>query len=157
MKSLGIDQSYTHTGMVLLDNSKLEYFNIISSDKNDDIFYRSWWIANTISDIVLSLNPDYVTIEGLSFGSRGNQTRNLSGLQFSIINKLRFDNKFIVHIVAPPTLKKFATGNGKCDKNLMISSLPENVLTSFKEENYKKSTGLTDLADAYWLAKWRVE
>jgi hypothetical protein len=34
----------------------------------------------------------------------------------------------------------------------MINALPEAVKDSFVSSGYKKTTGLTDLTDAYWLS-----
>ena len=57
-------------------------------------------------------------------------------------------------IVPPTTLKKFATGSGKADKNEMIAALPVDVREHFNAQGYKKTTGLTDVADAYWLSTY---
>lgn len=155
MKKSGIDQSYTKTAIVILNDDYLDNFVILSSDKDMDIFTRCWDLTNKISEFVLLHKPDNINIEGISFGSRGDQTRNLSGLQFSIINRLRFVDKFSnINLIAPTTLKKFATGNGRSDKKLMIEALPPDVLDRFKDAGYKRANGLEDLADAYWLAKY---
>lgn len=89
---------------------------------------------------------------------RGNATRDLAGLQFSIITKINFILKRDITIVAPPTLKKSATGTGKASKEEMIDALPKDILEVFtKEKNWKKSRGLTDVTDAYFLARYLID
>ncbi len=89
---------------------------------------------------------------------RGNATRDLAGLQFSIINKIKFILEKDITIVAPPTLKKSATGSGKASKEEMIEALPKEVLELFtKDKNWKKSRGLTDVTDAYFLARYLID
>lgn len=158
MRTCGIDQSFTKSAVVILLDGNLEYFNVFTTDKNDDIFYRCWKITKDICEFVVMIKPDYVNIEGLSFASFGDATRNLSGLQFSIVSNLRYNYGIdTVNIISPMTLKKAATNSGKAKKPEMIAALPENVLTTFKESGYKRSNGLEDLADAYHLAKYVKE
>jgi len=59
--------------------------------------------------------------------------------------------------VPPKSAKKFATGNGNASKQDMIVNLPPNVMQRFMEENYKKTTGLADLADSYFIGKYWIE
>jgi len=151
---LGIDQSYTSTGCVILEDNNFIYAQKISSDDGLDKPDRAWQIAHDILFLAHRCNVQYIALEGLAFGMRGNATRDLAGLQFIIISVLRHEGKYDnIQIVSPLTAKKLATGNGKADKNLMISYLPKNIVDEFKKLGVKKSTGLKDLADAYWIAR----
>lgn len=152
---LGIDQSFTKTGVVLLDNVNdiIVAAMCISSCKDDDIFKRAYDITNRLSQVALQYKPDYIMIEGLAFGATGNAARDLSGLQFVIATKLKYELAFDVNVVSPRTVKKLACGNGTAEKNSVLEGLPPNVLAYFKSLGFKKTTGLTDLADAYWIAK----
>lgn len=154
MKKIGIDQSFSKTAVVVLIDGELDDFIVFTSDKNDDIFYRCWKLTKDICEFIEMKKPDHINIEGLSFASFGDATRNLSGLQFSIVSKLRFEHSYIVDIVSPMSLKKVSTGSGKAKKTEMVAALPEKVLTKFKESGYKRSNGLEDLADAYHLANY---
>jgi Holliday junction resolvasome RuvABC endonuclease subunit len=58
-----------------------------------------------------------------------------------------------VEVVVPGTVKKFATGSGKATKEEMIDSLPKHVREYFDALGVKKTTGLADLTDAYFIAK----
>ena len=159
MNYIGIDQSYTSTGFVVLnDDKKIVDCNIFSTPKSDDIFKRSWDISERIINEITKYDECKLAIEGLAFSMRGNATRDLAGLQFSIVNKIKFILNQEITIVAPPTLKKSATGNGKASKEEMIDALPSDILTLFtKEKNWKKSRGLTDVTDAYFLASYLIE
>lgn len=151
---IGIDQSYTSTGIVALTSEELILFDTFTTTREtDDVFERAWAITNFVTTTVSRVVPDIIVVEGLSFGNMGNVTRNLAGLQFLIICNLRFKYNYKVIIVAPKALKKIATGSGRSSKQNMIDSLPIDVLNAFKTKGYKKSTGLKDLTDAYWLCK----
>ena len=151
---LGLDQSYNSFGYVMLDAQlNMVDFGTIKTKKTDgDHFDRCNIIATKINEYAKMHNPTAIAIEGLAFGIRGDATRDLAGLQFVIMTLFR-NNGFNPSIIPPLTLKKFATGNGKADKVAMANALPPEVLLSFQNKNYKKTTGLYDLSDAYFLAK----
>ena len=152
---IGIDQSYTSTGFVVIDhNDNILDAKIISSIKDELIFKKAWDLSETIKNELLKWDNPLVAIEGLAFSMTGNATRDLAGLQFLIISKLMFQANINPAIIAPPSLKKSATGNGKASKEDMIAALPENVYLYFINDlKLKKSKGLTDMTDAYFLAK----
>lgn len=153
MKVLAIDQSYTYSGVVLLENKELNFFEVLSTDKQFDTFQRALQISQRILDLTNYYKPDMISLEGLSFGGIGNASRNLAGLQYSIITLLYNNNFNNIKIIAPKTVKLKATGNGKAKKLDMLNALPEDVKNSFISGGFKKSTGLYDLADAYFIAK----
>ena len=153
---LGIDQSYTSTGIVILDGEYIIDFKTIKSDKNsDDIHQKALTIALEISRIIEENAITEIHIEGLGFGSIGNATRDLAGLQFTIINICKNKNPNLnFFILSPNSVKKFATGSGKATKNDMIDALPLDVKQAFLDKKYKKSSGLADLTDAYFIGRY---
>mgnify|MGYP001823205010 CR=1 FL=1 len=155
MKVLGIDQSYSCTGLIVIEGDVLKHVEALKSPKDMDIHARANWIATHIQMLADLHSPDCVGIEGLAFGMRGDATRDLAGLQFVIINKLLFHSRgdYPIEIVAPNAVKKFATGNGKAKKEELYESLPKLTQERFLEVGVKKTTGLYDLTDAYWIAK----
>jgi len=153
MKILGIDQSYTSTGVVLLEDGALLKGHKFSANKTMNRFGQAYEIAIHLAGIVDEFKPDVIAIEGLAFGMRGNVTRDLGGLQFVIISHLQEVKGREIEIIAPTSAKKFATGSGRAKKEEMIESLPESVHSYFVGLGVKKTTGLGDLADAYWIAK----
>ncbi len=158
MIHIGIDQSYTSTGVVVLEDDKILDFCTIHTSPNDgDVFTR----VNTVASKLKALceyDVCSIAIEGLAFGIRGSATRDLAGLQFVIVDYLRFQLNKDILIVAPTSLKKFATGGGggakkKVTKAMMVDSLNEDTKLLFKTK-YKASNGLYDITDAYFLAKY---
>lgn len=152
---MGIDQSYTSTGVIIMENDDIVFHDRICSDVNQDKFDRAQYIVDRLCHIYNKYKPTYVNIEGLSFGmSRGNVTRDLAGLQYVIICNLR---KYAanINIITPKSLKKFATDNGKATKVDMYNSLPNNILNYFVATGLKKTKGLYDLVDAYWLSVYK--
>jgi len=152
MKILGIDQSYNSSGIIVLEDGDIIHSERFVSNKTFDRFGQAYEIAIHIANVVDTFTPDIIAIEGLAFGMRGNVTRDLGGLQFVIVAHLQEVKKRPVKIVAPLTVKKFATGSGRAKKEEMIESLPKEVLNEFLDLGVKKTTGLADLADAYWIA-----
>jgi len=159
MYYIGIDQSYTSTGFVVLDETKnMIDCLIFTSLQTDDIFKRSWDISEQIINEIIKYPKCKLAIEGLAFAMRGNATRDLAGLQFTIINKIKFLLCKEIVIIAPPSLKKSATTNGRASKEEMIAALPEKIYKYFTiDKNWKKSRGLTDVTDAYFLAYHLIE
>lgn len=155
---LGIDQSYNSCGIVVLDEkAKVIVSDTLKSSKDRDIFYRAEEISEQIVSYAHGYNAVMVGIEGLAFSKFGDATRDLAGLQFVIVNRLRYSSNYddsMITIVSPNELKKFATTKGNAKKEEMVDSLPKNVLESFQEQNYRKTTGLYDVTDAYWIARY---
>lgn len=152
---LGIDQSYTSCGLCLVnEDGVLIAFDRFKTNSENDTYARALEAAVHICDFITKHNPDRVQLEGLAFGIRGNATRDLAGLLFTIVNVIKLNHPAIsCAIVAPTSVKKRATGSGKAKKKEMIAALPADVLQKFKEANYKLTTGLADLADAYWISQ----
>ena len=153
---LGIDQSFTSTGVVVVGpDNKVRNFQIISTTKDDldplAIFKRAMHISDKISTICTNFPISEIRIEGLGMSSIGNATRNLAMLQYAIIsNILKHHPHIDIKIIAPTALKKKSTGNGKAQKTDMYQALPDDVKEVFKD--VKKTKGLYDLTDAYFLA-----
>jgi len=159
---IGIDQSYTSCGIVVIQDGTMVHHERVVTPIAMDVYDRANYLAHHINGVVgnyTNFDNDptvwpVIGIEGLAFGMRGNATRDLAGLLFVIITTLRNCNGDLkIGIVSPLTVKKFATGKGKADKKQLYEKLPDDVKTIL-ETNYKKTTGLYDLTDAYWIAKY---
>lgn len=154
MRILAIDQSYTHCAYVVTEGTNIIDFDVVTSNPELDIYKRALNISLRLGRTVIEHTPDEIRLEGLAFGMRGNATRDLSGLLFTIINVISHLHVFKnFKIVAPTQVKKTGTGSGKAKKKEMIAALPADVKKLFKDKNYKQTTGLADLADAYWISQ----
>lgn len=152
---LGIDQSFTSTGICVVDEDLniAHHETINTSDADGDIYERCLKVIDRIEEVTMIYAPIRLGLEGLAFSKFGNATRDLAGLQFAIITHLRFrkSNRCKdMQIVSPNLLKKFATGSGSADKDKMYEAVPEAAKETFK--GYKKTKGRSDVVDAYWLA-----
>lgn len=161
MKILGIDQSYKNCAWVVLNKETTELIEcglIQTSIKDGNIFERARKIVNSLVEIVEKYKIDVISIEGLSFGGMGNATRDLAGLQFLIIDNI---SPLPYHIIAPTSVKKFAVPNKikgkKTEKKDLYENLPELVKYKFGLKGVKKTTGLFDLTDAYFIGMYTIE
>ena len=126
-------------------NKALNIYNICSIIKAIIKANTEWYAGD-------NLNNCEVFMEGVSYGSLGSAALvDLSGLNFAIRNIL-IDLGVKFTIVSPSQNKKFATGNGSADKELMVYSW------LMIEKHLKQITDIKidDLADAYFLSNFNA-
>lgn len=154
---IGFDQSYTSSGFcVMSESNDVIDFGVYKSDKELDVYNRAISISDFIIELIKKYTPMQINLEGLAFGIRGDATRDLAGLLFVIVTTIRRNYPtIIIRIIAPTSLKKFATGSGKSDKKAMMAAVPAEIMQRFMDKKLKKSSGLTDVTDAYWLVKYK--
>lgn len=85
---------------------------------------------------------DLIVLEGPSFGSNNNMTHMLAGFWWLLVHGL--EKTAPIAVVQPPTLKKFATGNGRAGKDEMLAA----AIGAFPDAGIKNN----DVADAAALA-----
>lgn len=157
---MGIDQSLSKTGVVILEGDKVIHHEVIHTDKTGftiyhDVLSRSQAIADRITKLKTMYEVDHWAMEGLSFGSNGAATRNLAILFSKVCSTLFEVNPYTV---APMTLKKFATGSGKASKEDMLEEVyVHNPVFGELLKPLSISKGKHDLADAYWIAHYLKE
>lgn len=105
-------------------------------------------ICSIIKNIILWHTPDYVYMEGISYGSTSSSAlADLAGLNHCIRMTL-IDCNINYTILAPTAVKKFAVGNGGAEKDVIIASwkkLDRNIANISEIK-------LDDLADSYFIA-----
>lgn len=107
---------------------------------------RIEWLRKKVKANIRKFQPSIIVIEGHSFGSQGRAKTVLSELAGVIKNQiLRLDMIYVV--VAPTSLKKYATGNGKASKVEMIHAAKQ----------FDRTLGTDDEADALHLARLGFE
>ena len=157
---VGIDQSMLHTGITIQTRDNIIYSGGFSSQKN--LFFEERIMS--IRDFILSNLSEYnredvsIAIEGLAFNrSPSNNGAMLFGL-FSVILISLMENGYSYMVVPPTTLKKFATGDGRADKDKMLEFTSEEAKESLhrlSQVNNKKK--FEDIIDSYWLSRYRME
>lgn len=152
MKIAGIDQSLTNTAIVIIEDEKIIDLKIIHSNTNHSFEER---IDNITEELIEFIEGcDKVNIEGLSYGSNSTSARPLAGLFYHILIRLK-QEWYDYSEVPPKTLKKFATGTGNAKKEQMLASIPIEDKQIILNYESRKTKGLYDLSDAYWLSKYK--
>jgi len=146
---VGIDYSSTNTGVCLL-SEKGEYLCSMLLSPKDKKFDKR--IVNIKQALFQILNPIanvlVIGIESPSFFSKGRTIDLASGygfLKYSMI-----ESGYDVLTFTPSTIKKFATNDGRADKDKMWKYLPKDVKEDLLASSYKK---YDDLVDSYFIAK----
>ena len=152
--TLGIDQSFTHTGIVIDYMGETVHAEGICTKPINFLEVRINDIVDKVSRIIKKYDIEQIAIEGISFGSKFSSARQLAGLFYGLV--CMFDKTGLPYTIIPPnSLKKRATGDGKADKEKMVESIPlcDKLDLSEKTNLQFKSKKFEDIADAYWLSK----
>lgn len=144
MNIMGISQSYTSTGVVVM-NSDMEviYYQSITTNKRFDIYQRAYHTAEIIISIAHQYKIDRFVIESCPASQK-----ELVGLQFTIINMMRNEGFQTYNIHETIPIK---------NRNLtLLNTLNEDTRTKFKS-THSVSKGLFDITSAYWLTNYTVK
>lgn len=167
MKTLGLDISYTRTGVVLLEsveNDSLQQITLIDSFamKFPPATQR---LAKAYASISSEFAPgrrphfdaiDLVIIEDPIYGVVGRNSRiiptaSIKLAELSAIFKLFLEVRNMSYLTVSPTgIKRFITGRGDAEKGAVAAEIKRRFGISFE-----KDTG-NDLSDACALALWGV-
>lgn len=132
MITVGLDLSLTKTGFVIVNDKGLVLASkIIKSkpcgerpiDETRRIVKIAEDIMQMIDMTIPNKDPSIVCIEGLAFSVKNTSSLvQLAGLNYIVRILLdQFKWKFIIE--APTSLKKFITGSGKGDKDMMMMAI----------------------------------
>jgi crossover junction endodeoxyribonuclease RuvC len=144
---VGLDFSFAKNGLAVLgeDGTLLTKKLLVTSSKKSD--------EERLDDMMLEISMDIpkktklVCLEGLSFGSKGNSLAQMGALHY-LVRLFLYHNKIDYKIITPTQLKKFVTGSGRVQKNLMLLKIYKKWGIEFDDDN---------LADAYALARFAFE
>ena len=147
--SLGLDLSLVGTGLVIVVNGKLVAGKLIRSKPSGDLprneLIRIRDIVGDIADFLEKHRTqlNIACIENLAFMARNTTALvQLSALNY-MTRALLFDHGIPFVMVAPTSLKKFITGKGNSDKNVMMMQIYKDYGHTFLDDN---------LADGFALA-----
>lgn len=183
MKLISIDQSTAKFAYVLWEDNLPISRNVIRTGKadckkkTDNVQYfdttieQIIYIVDSFITVVKEEKPDVICCEGLAFGAQGDQTRNLAGLFFCMLYKLKelgYNEGVNFHVVTPTKNKAYARTllpepldkkekKVKMDKKLMIQLAEEDwpeMLEGYK--NSGKDAGREDIADALHIGNYVI-
>jgi len=154
----GIDQSFTHTAVVIFDLDTEEIIDLKlfkTLKKVGQIEYspeeRIFSIRDKVIEFVQSHYCSIVFIEGLSLNSNSRTMRDLAGLYYVLLTT--FIDKVIPCVSFPPLSVKAFAKKGNSSKEEMFDLIPKIDQDILLESGAKKTTGIYDLSDAYYIGK----
>ena len=117
-------------------------------------------LAHWVSQIVTDLTPRCIVLEDYAFSAAGRLTQLGENAGILKATLLQHHPTIPLHVVAPTTMKKFATGRGIATKDdiwaAFISRYPACV--TWDAQCHPRGTKITspmaDVADSYFLAQY---
>ncbi len=138
MRILGIDPGYDRLGVAIIekdsDTERLLYSECVKTQKKDTFIDRLKDVGETVSDLISIYEPNVLAIEKLYFTNNQKTAMNVSQVIGAIIYIAKSRN-MNVHEYTPLQIKSACTGNGKANKNQMMSMIP-NLIQITKKIKY---------------------
>jgi crossover junction endodeoxyribonuclease RuvC len=149
---MGLDLSLTHTGVSVIKGDEFVFSGVIRStpigDRPIDELYRILQIVYRIDDLVDKYQPEMVCIENLAFMAKNTTSLvQLSALNFFVRNLLK-DRNIVFSLVAPTSVKKFISGKGNVDKNIIMMEVFKQYGFSPRDDNEADAAALSIIAMA---------
>ena len=159
MLIIGIDPSLTSTGIVVLRGNKVELAvttknkpELGTIDRVRLIYERIVCVAESLTDGEKWQAPDLIVIEGFSYGSKGRSVFDIAYLGWRIreeLERLRTEDNIPWLEVPPSQLKKFATGQGNANKEIILQQVYKRWGVEFSDNNQADAYVLARIGEAY--------
>ncbi len=171
MLIIGIDPSLTATGIVVLRDGEVELAEKTKDRPELGTIKRVTDIRFHIGSIIDNLEtkeewdnkwqaPDLIVIEGFSYGSKGRGIFDIAYLGWRIREQLEQlkEQDNVPWIEVPPTqLKKFATGKGNANKEIILQQVYKRWGYETDDNNIADAYVLAQIGEAYFKAKNEIE
>jgi len=152
---MSIDQSLSASGVILWDAGSVHEFTVIKTPTGVEVIRRIRSITIALRELILRHKVTAIVVESLPFGLNSTSVRPLAALYYCIQN-LCIDLEIKFHESHVTKVKKLATGKGSAKKAEMMEATLEAApewYGAVTAAGYKKTTGLADLCDSYWIYK----
>jgi len=134
------DLSFTGTGWAQYRKTGIET-GLIKSNPSDTPLNRMIQIADSVAKTALGHYPrNLIVLEGFAYG-RANQAHQMGGLGYIVREALQ-DNGFKWIDVAPSALKKFVSGSGNANKDLVLKNVYKRFGFDTNDSNVADAVGL---------------
>ena len=144
---VGMDPSYNGFAIVVLDKTSKIIDQMLFGSESEEVEDRLIELEKKYEFIPTIAGLHSVCIEGPSYASNGAYILQMGALHFMI--RVMFKKRNVdFKVIAPGTLKKFVTGDGRAKKDLMLLKVYKKWGEEFNDDN---------LADAYSLARMALE
>lgn len=136
---VGIDASLTSTGYAFFLDNELVAGTIKSKDLRGP--KRLDFLVGKVEEIFSRANADFLALEGYSMGSKGSRVFHIGELG-GALKLVAIRRNMRILTIPPSSLKIFATGHGRAEKEDVIRGI---------EANWGYQIGKHDMADAFVL------
>lgn len=161
MRSIGIDQSLTNTGLVVTRRTYkvlrgdaivvkplVVHHELIrtkpDADQPYDLQVRIALILDRVAAVLKRYRPEHIVLEGHGFhAASGTDTRSVELV--GALKLFLYQQDYLFTLRTPGEVKKLATGKGNCDKKAMQAACAR--------EGFEPGAKNHNVADAYWLAR----
>lgn len=143
---MGVDASLTHTGVAIAcvdDDTHTERICVPKTRAVERLIEIEHWMNELMLEIASTMCFDikYIVMEGYAYAAYG-QAFSIGELG-GVLKRFFYRAEIPIYIVQPQTLKKWITGIGKGDKNMML-------LKAYRKYNIEFAND--HVCDAYGLA-----
>jgi crossover junction endodeoxyribonuclease RuvC len=138
MRIVGLDLSLCNSGVAVAVDGTISW-DVLSPPKGVMDIPRLDWIAKTVGG--RCEGADLVVLEDFAFGAKGGAIFQLGGMGFMVRHQLwRMGLPYIP--ISPGTLKKFVTGSGTAQKNVMLREVWRRWKHEASDDNSADAIGL---------------
>ena len=121
MTVVGLDLSLTSTGYATATRTARLRPKAVKDDAGlPSRIARLRWVRRAILQELVADLPTLVVVEGPSHGSTGGHEHERGGLWWSVLDVVE-DAGIAVMVATPTMIKKYATGKGNADKDLVLT------------------------------------
>lgn len=145
----GLDLSLTGTGIVVIDRAGAVIFKKVLKNKLKGM-ERLKFIRNEIADVYKKHEIQFTCVEGYSMGSHAGRAFDIGELG-GVIKLALWSKGIPYHLVPPTQVKRYVTGKGNCQKNMIIMAVYKEWGHEAKDDNEADSLALSHIARAIKL------